>query len=222
MTLSSMTGFGQADGGTDGHSWRRELKSVNGRGLNIRCRLSSGFESLEADVRTHIGKSLSRGNVNVAMSLSLAGQADDVVVNEQALECVLDAMDRLALKRELAPPSAAAVLDLHDVLEISSSDEDPERHKTVSQKMLASLDSAVRDLAGARKGEEQKLLTILNQNVEAIADLSWWPRDAAGEQIALLQARVSEQVARVMGDAAALDEAGLHREVAVLATKADV
>ena len=64
--------------------------------------------------------------------------------------------------------------------------------------MLASLDSAVRDLAGARKGEEQKLLTILNQNVEAIADLSWWPRNAAGEQIALLQARVSEQMARVM------------------------
>jgi uncharacterized protein YicC (UPF0701 family) len=48
MALSSMTGFAQSSGEKDGLHWQWEIKSVNGKALDIRCRLPSGFEALEA------------------------------------------------------------------------------------------------------------------------------------------------------------------------------
>ena len=47
MPLSSMTGFARADGAGEGYRWTWELRSVNGKGLDIRLRLPPGFEHLE-------------------------------------------------------------------------------------------------------------------------------------------------------------------------------
>ena len=48
MALSSMTGFAQSSGEKDGLHWQWEIKSVNGKALDLRCRLPTGFEALEA------------------------------------------------------------------------------------------------------------------------------------------------------------------------------
>ncbi len=47
MSISSMTGFARTEGHEDDISWTWEVKSVNGKGLDVRCRLPAGFESLE-------------------------------------------------------------------------------------------------------------------------------------------------------------------------------
>ena len=51
MTLSSMTGFARSEGSHAGASWHWEVRSVNGRGLELRLRLPPGFEVLEPRVR---------------------------------------------------------------------------------------------------------------------------------------------------------------------------
>ena len=45
MPLSSMTGYARASSALDGLHWQWEIKSVNGKGLDIRCRLPPGFEA---------------------------------------------------------------------------------------------------------------------------------------------------------------------------------
>nr|MBP9174787.1 hypothetical protein [Hyphomicrobiales bacterium] len=52
MALSSMTGFAQSSGEKDGLHWQWEIKSVNGKALDLRCRLPTGFEALEAIARS--------------------------------------------------------------------------------------------------------------------------------------------------------------------------
>jgi uncharacterized protein YicC (UPF0701 family) len=47
MTLKSMTGFARADGVLGDTRWHWEARSVNGRTLDVRLRLPSGFEALE-------------------------------------------------------------------------------------------------------------------------------------------------------------------------------
>ena len=51
MTLKSMTGFARADGVHGETSWHWEARSVNGRNLDLRLRLPSGFEALEIKAR---------------------------------------------------------------------------------------------------------------------------------------------------------------------------
>ena len=62
--LSSMTGFARAEGEADGISWVWELKSVNGKSLDLRLRLPPGFDALEAPLRAALAGRLRRGNIS--------------------------------------------------------------------------------------------------------------------------------------------------------------
>ena len=59
--LTSMTGFARAEGSADAIAWAWELRSVNGRGLDLRLRLPPGYDSLEPALRGAAGKALKRG-----------------------------------------------------------------------------------------------------------------------------------------------------------------
>src|SRR5687767_12190821 len=85
MPLQSMTGFGRAKGQENGASWTWELRSVNGRGLDLRFRLPSGFEAFELVLREHLGKALARGNCAITLNLKLPAAAGDFRLNEAAL-----------------------------------------------------------------------------------------------------------------------------------------
>ncbi|MEO1918760.1 MAG: YicC/YloC family endoribonuclease [Paracoccaceae bacterium] len=75
MTLQSMTGFATVSGQQDMIGWVWEIRSVNGRGLDVRIRLADGTEALEPAIRAAIPKRLTRGNVSV--NLKLSRMADD-------------------------------------------------------------------------------------------------------------------------------------------------
>src|SRR5439155_624069 len=63
MGVSSMTGFARAEGEADGISWIWELKSVNGRSLELRLRLPPGFEPIEPQLRAAVSQRCRRGNL---------------------------------------------------------------------------------------------------------------------------------------------------------------
>ena len=88
--LLSMTGYARAAGGVPGVSFVVELKSVNGRGLDLRLRLAPGFDALESEIRRLIGKAITRGSLTVSLAVDREGEGGRVVVNHQALDAVLD------------------------------------------------------------------------------------------------------------------------------------
>ena len=51
MALSSMTGFARSQGLSGSYAWAWEIKSVNGKGLDLRLRLPPGWDAIEAAVR---------------------------------------------------------------------------------------------------------------------------------------------------------------------------
>ena len=89
MALSSMTGFAQSSGEKDGMHWQWEIKSVNGKALDLRCRLPSGFEALEATARSTLAQHIKRGNLQVTLTTSGSVSRESIVVNEAVLEQVL-------------------------------------------------------------------------------------------------------------------------------------
>src|SRR5215510_14159181 len=98
MTIKSMTGFARADGAAGQLSWHWEVRSVNGRGLDLRLRVPPGFEALEARIREAIAKRVTRGSVTVNLSVKRAHGQTQIRLNEPALQQVLAALEVLKTK----------------------------------------------------------------------------------------------------------------------------
>ncbi len=67
MSIKSMTGFARAEGALDGGAWHWEVRSVNGRGLDVRLRLPPGSEQLEPKVREVVGRHVTRGSLTISL-----------------------------------------------------------------------------------------------------------------------------------------------------------
>src|ERR1700722_5800556 len=89
MALSSMTGFARSHGVCGSYAWAWEIKSVNGKGLDLRLRLPSGWDAIEVSARTRAAETLARGSIQAGLTIERTGAAPVVRVNAAVLEGVL-------------------------------------------------------------------------------------------------------------------------------------
>jgi uncharacterized protein YicC (UPF0701 family) len=116
-TLMSMTGFAREGGAlADGTAFVWELRSVNGRGLDLRLRLPPGQDALEPLLREAAGRRLKRGNVSANLSLKRE-ERPRLVPDRAALDQALELAQALAARIPgAAPPRAEALLALPGVM----------------------------------------------------------------------------------------------------------
>jgi uncharacterized protein (TIGR00255 family) len=222
MTIKSMTGFARADGAVGGLSWHWELRSVNGRGLDVRLRVPPGFEALEPRIREAVARRLSRGNLTVNLNVRRASGQAEIRLNETALTQVLAAVDRLRAATPLAPPSAEALLNVRGVLELVEPEENEAEAAARAEAMLASLNVALDGLIEARAAEGGRLGAIVAQQVAEIERLVGEVERSPSRAVAAVRQRLKEQVGKLMETGAGLDETRLYQEAALLAARADV
>jgi len=223
MAISSMTGFARTDGIGQIYAWVWELRSVNGRGLDIRSRLPPGLESLEGPVREAISKRLVRGSVTVNLVLERHSGAGSVQLNEAVLADILKAADRVVALTGGHRPDTAALLAMKGVLEVSEShfnDED-EKARRIGV-LLASLDEGLAALVAARRAEGARLEAILREQIAEIERLAIEVRNSPSRTPEAIRARIKENIGRVLETGANFDQERLHQEAVLVATRADV
>ena len=106
MALASMTGFARTAGELNGDTWTWEIKSVNGRGLDIRTRLAPGYDNIEPKIRSYIAEHISRGQLSVNLQLNTATREQSIHVNQQALEAIISAAGELQRDHVAIAPTA--------------------------------------------------------------------------------------------------------------------
>ncbi|MEP0321948.1 YicC/YloC family endoribonuclease [Bauldia litoralis] len=221
MALNSMTGFARADGG-DAMRWTWELRSVNGKGLDVRIRLPSGFERIERDARDRCTTKLGRGNVQVSLSTTAVAGAQTLTINEDVLARVIDAMARIGQKIEAQPPTLDGILALRGVVEVEDIAADETARDALDAEILAGLDAALVDLAAMRGREGAAIGALLSARLDELASLTAAAEASPARQPETIRARLAEQVAALLDAAPALDPDRLHQEAVLLATKADI
>ena len=102
MALSSMTGFARGHGTSGPYGWAWEIKSVNGKGLDLRLRLPPGWDAIEAPVRAAVAEKFARGSLQANLVADRTGAAPSVRVNTAVLEAVLAAMREISGRIESA------------------------------------------------------------------------------------------------------------------------
>jgi uncharacterized protein (TIGR00255 family) len=220
--VKSMTGFGRADGQANGVTWLCEARSVNGRGLDLRLKLPSGWDSLEPTLRDMASKALSRGNVTVTVTAETRAQAPRIALNEAALAQVLAAAERVRAITPAAPPTVEGLLGLRGVLEMVETAESVEDASARLLAVVASVARALDGLVAARAAEGERLAAILSAAVYDIERLVAEVSASPARRPDAIGARLRDQVARLTGASPALDPERLHQEAVLLATRADV
>jgi uncharacterized protein (TIGR00255 family) len=222
MPLSSMTGYARASSALDALHWQWEIKSVNGKGLDIRCRLPPGYETLDLPVREIAQKHLKRGNVQIGLMIDHAGAEQQLAVNETILEQILQLAERLRVRLGGSPPQIEALLALRGVIDVSAPIEDETKTALRDRAILESAEEAFQALVIMRKSEGGKLANVLGLHLDRIEKLVIAARDNPARSVEAIRARLGEQVARLMESNATFDRDRLHQEAVLLATRADI
>ncbi|MBB3288270.1 MULTISPECIES: YicC/YloC family endoribonuclease [Rhizobium] len=222
MELQSMTGFARREGTSGRGRWAWELRSVNGKGLDIRLRLPPGLERLEADIRKSIADRLSRGNLQVSLSLSVEESRVEVVVNQEALTAVLALRDQLAGIVDPAPLRLESLMTVRGLVEFKEAVEDEEALAARDADIMAGLEAALGDLREMRRREGEALGKVLLGQVTTIEALTSTVERDPSRSPQEIAARLATQVSMLLEGSSGLDRDRLHAEAALLATKADL
>jgi uncharacterized protein (TIGR00255 family) len=226
-TLMSMTGFAREGGAlADGAVFVWELRSVNGRGLDLRLRLPPGQDALEPVLREAAGRRLKRGNVSANLSIKREeGERPRLVPDPAALDQALELAQALAARIPgAAPPRAEALLALPGVMRSEVPETDEAAQEARRGELAAAFARALDGLVAARRAEGDALHRVLSALLDEIAALHGAAgREAAGQPEAQ-RARLMDQVSALLGEAGAarVPEERLAQEVAILAQRSDV
>lgn len=223
MALQSMTGFARSEGTVGRYRWTWELRSVNGKGLDMRLRLPPGMEALEADIRQLLAGRLSRGNLQVALTVAMTENRVEAVLNEDALAAVLALRDRLGPAIvDSAPMSLDALLSIRSLVDFREADDDDAAIKARDAAIRAGLKQAIDGLCAMRTREGEALGQLLSAQVLTIDDLTRTVEVDPSRSPAEIGRKLEAQITALLGSAPALDRDRLYSEAVLIATKSDL
>ena len=222
MTLKSMTGFARTDGVYEDTSWFWEVRSVNGRSLDLRLRLPSGVERLETGARGLCQERLARGNCTVSLGVKRSAGQTEIRLNEAALAQALAVAKEAKTLTGLEPARLDTLLGMRGVVETAEPEENEEKQAALTDALLAGLASALDQLVAARAAEGERLQQAIETQLSAIDTLIARAADAVARQPEMLAGRLREQIGRLAEAGATLEPERLHQEALLLAAKADI
>ncbi|HMB77653.1 MAG TPA: YicC/YloC family endoribonuclease [Kiloniellaceae bacterium] len=221
-SVSSMTGFARREGGDDVMTWAWEVKSVNGRNLDFRSRLPSGFEDLEATIRGQLPKHCARGNFQINLTVQRGTAAARLQVNREALEDLRPVIAELRQAFDAPAPRVEGILALRGVLEEVEAPEDEGVLEARRTALASDLTAALEAIVAARRQEGAKLAAIVEKQLRTIESLTADAETCAASQPAALRAKLAQQLDELLQASPALPEDRLAQEAAILIGKADV
>ena len=222
MTVVSMTGFADAQGAFDNLRWRWEVRSVNGRSLDLKLRIPPGLESMDPAARVLAGGRFRRGNVQATLTMEPQESSRGLRVDTAALAQAVKIAHEIAGETGLAPARVDGLLALKGVIvqEENFGGDAPTRAARDAA-LLETLSLAFDSLARARRTEGIKLAEVLARTADEIGRLTDDAARVAAAQPVAIREKLRAQLKDLLDQTAPGDER-IAQEIALLAARADV
>ena len=189
-SIASMTGYFAADGMTPAGTVTVECRSVNSRFLDLTLRLDDTLRFAEPAIRERLQKRLTRGKVEVRMSLSADESALPAQINESALKRLLELQSAV-----LRHSPEAAELSVSEILEMPGIAHTPQTDKDeLLQAVLAVLDKTLDGFIAAREREGAALAKVINGYMDKMTSVVEEVRAAIPQILAELQAKLAARL----------------------------
>ena len=220
MSIVSMTGFARhtADAGPWRIVW--ELKTVNGKGLDLRLRMPPPFDALQEEARGLVAESVRRGTCFATLTATRDASAVSVRINTVLLESIVAALEPYDGRTGMRAASLDAVLGVRGVVEVVDAAE--EAGETAGRIVLGTLRAAAAARKSSRAEEGCSIGAVLSRRMDAIERLAAAADDCPARKPEAIRRRLAEQIAALTGPGNGFDPQRLHQEAVLLAAKADI
>ena len=218
--VKSMTGYGRAEETIRGCTITVELRSVNNRYLDCNIRLPRLYLFAEEGVKSRVQSTISRGKVDVFVTLDYAGEEEvKVTVNRPVADGYYGALKQLAQSYQLSEDISVSLLSrFPDVLLAEKAEEDTEQR---AQDIYAVLDRALADFDGMRTKEGARLRDDILSRAAAIENMVTFVEERSPQTVSEYRAKLEARMQEVLQNTQ-IDESRLLTEAAIFADKVAV
>lgn len=221
MSLQSMTGFSRREGTVGRYRWVWELRSVNGKGLDLRLRLPTGSDDLETPARALAAEKLTRGNIQAALTVTAGENRLEAVLNRDALAALLALRSELKDIVDPAPLTLDQLFAVRGLIEFREAEDDDEARQARDEAIFGGFRDALDGLVAMREAEGQALRAVLAGHVDQIEALGRIVEQDPQRRPEEIARKLAGQVAALLDASTSLDRDRLYLEAALLATRAD-
>jgi len=221
MTLiKSMTGYGRAVETVNGREFTVEIRSVNNRYLDCTVKLPRLVSFGEDAVKQAVKASISRGKVDVFVSLKSESSEDTKVsLNKSVLEGYLEAMRQMVSEYQVTDDISVSTLSrLPEVFTVEKSDVDEEQ---LLSDMMCVVKQALESYNGMRQVEGAALDADLRNRGETILQLVSQVEQGNAQTVVDYRAKLEAKIREVLANTS-LDESRILTEAAIFADKVAV
>ena len=218
--IKSMTGYGSAKGTVEGIEVSVELKSVNNKFLDTSVRLPRNFLFAEESIKSAVLSHISRGKVDVFVTVDTS-MADDMVVkvNEPLLKGYIDALQSISKEHNLPNDiTAMSVSRFPDVLNVEKKELDAD---AVAEGIRNIAEQALCDFDSMRICEGTKLKDDVLAKLENIEKYVGIIETESPKTVAEYREKLTQKLNEVLGTAG-IDETRIITEAAIFADKVAV
>ncbi len=217
--LTSMTGFGKAEGSIQNMEVAVEIKSVNSRYLEIFIATPKFLNFLEEPFRKHIRQHIQRGNVHCYINVNSANNTlASYSVNTPLLKNFMSTINKIATDTGIEPQ--VSMQDLLTQPELLSLEEDSIEHEIIEVETIKILDAAIKELSDMESKEGEYIRSIFQDRMDSMAKqvetIQALQKNNIPHHIETLRSRIT---ALLKEDPSELQ---LHQEIVQLADKLDI
>lgn len=223
-----MTGFARQSGRFENQDtafdWFWEIKSVNGKSLDIKNRLPNWLDDMSFSLKNIAQKYFERGSLSVYLEVAFEKSEQKIIINHELLEQLSEAAIELYQKHKgcLALPSASDLLNVNAVVEVEKKRFDEELLKKLQNELIVGFEQCCLKLQIDRQQEGQKIKSVLEQMVEKIKTLANQIATLAEKTPAELKAKLWQQISDLIEGNQNVSEERLAQEVVLLVNRADI
>ena len=222
-----MTGFARINGclsiAEETFSWSWELKSVNGKNLDIKYRLPNGYDDISISTKAIASEIINRGNITATLEITNDNKAKKIKIDTNLLNEItnqaIDLCNRYYGK--IALPSSADLLNLRGVVEIEENILDDETITTIKQKIIRDFATACQNLQTDRQKEGEKIKIVLQSILKKIENITEQIEKTADDIPVKLKEKLKSQIEQYNDDIN-ISEDRIAQEIVLLITRADI
>ena len=214
----SMTGFGSADAQWESWSCQVEIRSVNQRFLDIRCRLPLGFQTLETDFKKQIKAACTRGKVDCSIRLEKGEGEEKLKLNHERAKIFTDLLTEFEELSGRKVNVEARDLSSINIIEENKSGDPPEECENVIRESLA---KAIEGLEEMKLREGQAMHDDIKTRLVSCGKIVNKIEKLSQEEPGRYRERLQERLAQLQ-DGTKLNPERLEQEIALLADRLDI
>jgi uncharacterized protein (TIGR00255 family) len=218
--IRSMTGYGRVQQTVDGLNILFEIKSVNHRFFDFSSRIPRMYGFIEDKLKTYIQNYISRGKVDVFMTIdSVNGEDAQVKLNYGLAKSYIEALRELQSKYDLVDDiSVSTVARYSDIFTVIKPPDDEERVWNAVKKAAG---RALSDFVAMREAEGERLKTDIVARARSVSKLVDMVEKRSPETVEEYRQKLTSRMTELLTDAA-VDENRIVLEAAIYADKVSV